>query len=168
MQHEGVFVAFCGAHRYVPVAVFSITRSATLAVSASSILAIANSNFALAATSVKEHVDLKLVKKKGASSFQHSGRATGTFAGTVRSKITITHSVLLRGTVTITTRRGAVRLKVDGRARSLSLRTKFSGTATITGGAGDYAGASGTGRFIGVVNRGTWHATLDATGSFTS
>ena len=124
--------------------------------------------YASSTKSVKEHVDLKLVKKTGASKFQHSGRASGTFNGTVTSKITIEHSVVLRGTVTISTGRGSVRMKVDGRARSLSLRTKFEGAATITGGTGHYAHAKGTGRFSGVVNRGTWHVTLDATGSFTS
>ncbi|WCB96411.1 hypothetical protein DSM104299_05170 [Baekduia alba] len=117
---------------------------------------------------MKEHVDLVLVKKTGASKFQHSGRASGTFTGTVKSRIAIEHSVVLRGTVTIATSGGSVRMKVDGRARSLSMRTKFDGAATITGGTGRYAHAKGTGRFSGVVNRSTWHATLDATGSFTS
>jgi hypothetical protein len=134
---------------------------------ASALLAAADA-YAGSPKSVKEHVDLKLVKKSGASKFQHSGRASGTFKGTVKSKISIEHSVVLRGTVTISTSGGAVRMKVEGRARSLSLRTKFSGSATITGGTGRYAKAKGTGRFSGVVNRSTWHATLDATGSFTS
>lgn len=116
---------------------------------------------------VREHVDLKLVKKSGSSSFEHAGSATGTIAGPVRSKITLSHSVVLRGTVTITTTSGKVRLKVDGRARSLSLRTKFNGLAVIAGGTGRYAHAKGTGTFSGVVNRSTWHATLDASGSFT-
>jgi hypothetical protein len=117
---------------------------------------------------VREHVDLKLVKKSGASRFEHSGRASGTFTGAVRSKISIAHSVVLSGAVSIKTSGGTVRLKVKGRARSLSLRTKFDGTATISGGTGRYARAKGTGRFTGVVNRKTWHATLDATGSFSS
>jgi hypothetical protein len=142
-------------------------RLLALACAATALLAATNA-YASPAKSVKEHVDLKLVKKSGGSKFQHSGRATGTFVGTVKSKITIEHSVVLRGTVTISTSGGAVRMKVDGRARSLSLRTKFNGTATITGGTGRYAHAKGTGRFSGVVNRSSWHATLDATGSFTS
>ena len=74
--------------------------------------------------------------------------------------------MVLRGTVTITTKRGKVRLKVDGRARSLELRTKFSGKATIAGGTGDYADATGSGTFKGAVNRKTWHATIDAVGTF--
>lgn len=115
---------------------------------------------------VKEHVDLSLVKRSGLSKFQHKGRATGTVAGSVRSRITITHSVVLKGTVTITTPSGQMRMDVDGRARSLGLRTKFAGSAKIVGGTGRYSHAKGTGRFTGVVNRSTWHATIDATGTF--
>jgi hypothetical protein len=115
---------------------------------------------------VREHVTLKLVKRTGSTGFQHTGRATGTVSGSVRSRITLTHSVVMRGTVTITTGRGKLRLKVDGRARSIGLRSKFSGSATIAGGSGRYAHADGTGTFSGVVNRSTWAATLDASGSF--
>lgn len=115
---------------------------------------------------VKEHVDLVLAKRSGLSKFQHKGRATGTVAGSVRSQITISHSVVLKGTVTITTPSGKMRMDVDGRARSLGLRTKFAGKATIVGGTGRYAHAKGAGQFTGVVNRNTWHATIDATGTF--
>jgi beta-xylosidase len=144
------------------------SRRHVLAVAAAASVLLATPSGASAAKSVREHVDLKLVKRTGASRFVHSGTASGTFAGSVRSTITIEHSVVLHGTVTIVTSAGSVRMKVDGRARSLSLRTKFDGTAVITGGTGRYAHAKGTGRFTGVVNRSSWHATLDATGSFTS
>jgi hypothetical protein len=127
----------------------------------------ASGSHAARSMTVKEHVVLKLVKKTGATKFQHAGRATGTVTGSVRSAITLSHSVVLRGTVTITTSRGKLRLKVDGRARSLELRTKFNGTATIAGGSGRYAHAGGRGTFTGVVNRSTWAATIDAKGSFT-
>jgi hypothetical protein len=116
---------------------------------------------------VTEHVTLKLVKRTGSTKFEHSGRASGTVAGSVRSVITLSHSVVLRGTVTITTSDGKLRLKVDGRARSLELRTKFNGSATIAGGSGRYTHARGSGTFNGVVNRSTWNTTIDAKGSFT-
>lgn len=115
---------------------------------------------------VEEHVDLVLAKRSGTTKFEHKGRASGTLAGSVRSQITLTHSVVLNGTVTISTSAGNVRMKVDGRARSLGLRTKFSGSATIAGGTGRYQHAKGTGRFTGVVNRSSWHATIDAAGTF--
>lgn len=115
---------------------------------------------------VKEHVDLTLVKRTGTTKFQHKGTATGTVRGTVRSRITITHSVVIKGSVTITTSTGRVTMRIDGRARSISMRTRFNGTARIENGTGKWAGAVGKATFSGVVNRGTWHVTLDATGSY--
>lgn len=115
---------------------------------------------------VHEHVALKLVKRTGSTKFEHAGRATGTVSGSVRSQITLTHSVVLRGTVTITTDHGRLRLKIDGRARSIGLRSRFSGSASIAGGSGRYAHARGSGTFSGVVNRSTWAATINASGSF--
>lgn len=117
--------------------------------------------------SVREHVKLKLVKRTGSTKFEHSGTATGTVFGTVRSTIRLTHSVVLKGTVTIATSKGKLRLKVDGRARSIELRSRFDGKATILTGTGRYLHARGTGTFDGVVNRSTWAVSLDASGSFT-
>jgi hypothetical protein len=117
-------------------------------------------------TKVNEHIALKLVKRSGSTGFEHAGRATGTVAGAVHSKITLAHAVVLQGTVTITTSRGRLRLDVDGRARSIELRSKFEGMARIAGGSGRYAHAHGTASFKGVVNRSTWAATIDAAGSF--
>jgi hypothetical protein len=116
---------------------------------------------------VDEHVSLQLVKRTGSTKFEHSGRASGTVSGPVRSVITLAHAVVLQGTVTVTTKQGQLRLKINGRARSLELHTKFDGTATIAGGTGRYAHASGSGTFSGVVNRNTWATTIDATGSLT-
>jgi hypothetical protein len=117
---------------------------------------------------VVEHVDLTLVKKtgNGTKKFQHKGRATGTVEGTVTARTTLKYSVALKGDVTIATREGKIRMKVDGRARSVDRRSKFNGTARMVGGTGKYEGATGTGTFTGVVNRKTWHVTLDAKGSY--
>ncbi|HEV7495902.1 hypothetical protein [Baekduia sp.] len=127
----------------------------------------ASSSPAASSMKVTEHVVLKLAKRTGATKFAHTGHATGTLSGSVRSVTTLTHSVVLRGTVTINTSRGELRLKIDGRARTLALRTRFDGAATIDGGTGRYAHARGTGRFTGIVNRSTWASTIDASGSFT-
>jgi hypothetical protein len=116
---------------------------------------------------VKEHVDLKLTKKTGGTKFEHAGKATGTIPGSAKSKITITHVVVLRGTVTVTTPEGKMQVAISGRAQAIQLRTKFSGTVKITAGTGRYKNATGSGRFTGVINRSTWHVTVDATGSLT-
>jgi hypothetical protein len=115
---------------------------------------------------VTEHVALKLVKKSG-TGFQHKGRATGTVAGSVTSRIALT-SLSITGTVTVRAEGGTLQLKVRGTARSGGLRSKFDGTATMAGGTGRYAKARGKGTFTGVVNRRTWAATLDARGTLTT
>jgi hypothetical protein len=122
--------------------------------------------------SVHEYVTLKLVKRTGSTStgsikFEHTGRVTGTVPGTVRSKITLTHGVVLRGIVTIATSKGRLRLRVDGRSRSIEQRAPFDGKATILTGTGRYAKAKGKGTFTGIVDRGTWAAKIDASGTFT-
>jgi hypothetical protein len=113
-----------------------------------------------------EHVALTLFKKTG-TNFQHKGRATGTVAGAVTSQIKLT-SLSIAGTVTVRAKDGTLRLRVRGTARSGGLRSKFDGTATMSGGTGRYGKASGKGTFTGVVNRRTWAATLDAHGSLTT
>lgn len=113
--------------------------------------------------SITEDVRLKLVKKSGMS-YEHRGSASGTFDGSVRSKMTL-DALSISGVVTIVTRGGSVNLKVRGTARSGGLRSKFDGTATLTGGTGRFRKARGTGKFSGVVNRQTWAATLHATGT---
>jgi hypothetical protein len=115
---------------------------------------------------VTEHVALTLVKKSG-TRFQHKGRATGTVTGSVGSRIKLT-SLSIAGTVTVRAKDGTLQLEVRGTARSGGLRSRFDGTATMTGGTGRYAKARGKGTFTGVVNRRTWAATLDARGSLTT
>lgn len=119
---------------------------------------------------VKEDVDLNLVKKtktgSGTLKLEHRGHAKGTVNGSVTSKITIRHSIAMSGTVTIATSQGKIRMEVNGRARSIKTRAPFDGTAKMVGGTGKYVGATGTGKFTGMVNRRTWHATLTATGTY--
>ena len=113
--------------------------------------------------SISENVSLKLVKKSG-SKLTHRGTATGTIPGSASAQSTL-RGLKLAGTVTIKTKRGDLRIKINGAARSSSVRTKFDGTATLTGGTGRFRNARGKGKFSGVVNRQTWAATLQATGT---
>jgi hypothetical protein len=122
---------------------------------------------AASSMTVQEHVTLKLVKRSGLTKFEHSGTARGTVPGTVRSKITLKHSVVLDGIVTIRTSKGKLRLQVHGRARSIQQRSGFDGTAIILTGTGRWAHARGRGTFNGIVNRSTWDVSLDAKGTFT-
>ena len=148
--------------RFLPTALLSL-----VALSLTVGTAVGADGHAARSMTVHEHVTLKLVKRTGASKFEHAGRATGTVGGTVRSKITLLHSVAVEGTVTIATNRGQLRLKIKGRARKVTIRSPFDGKATIITGTGRYAHARGTGTFNGIVNRSTWAAEIDARGTFT-
>jgi hypothetical protein len=114
---------------------------------------------------VSENVSLKLTKKSG-SKLSHRGTATGTIPGSATAQSTL-RGLKLNGTVTIKTKRGNLRIKINGTARSSGVRTKFDGSATMDGGTGIYRRARGTGKFNGVVNRSSWAATIRATGKLT-
>ncbi len=157
-----------------PVHVFEVTRRQLGAAAVLALLGAEPTASALASPTARaartvpaiEHVTLTLVKKTG-TDFRHKGRSTGTVAGSVSSRIKLT-SLSIVGTVTVRAKDGTLQLQVRGTARSGGLRSKFDGTATMTGGTGRYAGAHGKGTFTGIVNRRTWAATLDARGSLTT
>lgn len=149
-------VAQCGA----PLAVL-VATCGMLPASAPTVAA------ALPATAasgrMSERVSLRLVRKSGFD-YVHSGTATGSVPGTVRSSMRL-DSLSLQGTATVRNRRGTLKMRIDGRARSVTTRAKFDGRVRVTGGTGAYRGATGGGRFTGVVDRKTWSATIEATGS---
>jgi hypothetical protein len=125
------------------------------------------SETAAAGTSrVTENVKLTLVKKSG-SAFTHRGSVTGSVPGSASARTTL-KGLSLSGVVSIRTSHGTLRITIRGTARSNGLRSKFDGSATMSGGTGRYKHARGTGRFEGVVNRSTWAATIRATGSLTT
>lgn len=114
--------------------------------------------------SITENISLKLDKKVD-SKLTHRGTATGTIPGNARASSTL-RGLRLRGTVTVVTKRGSLRIKIDGRARTSGTRPRFEGTASLAGGTGTYRRARGTGRFDGIVDRSTWAATIRASGTF--
>lgn len=122
-----------------------------------------SSGSAVAAGRLSESIRLRLSRKSG-STFVHSGRASGSVAGSVRSTLRL-NSLSIRGTATIKNRRGTLRLQINGRARSGGTRARFSGSARVSGGTGAYRRARGSGSFSGIVDRRTWAASIKATGS---
>ncbi|MFA4927906.1 MAG: hypothetical protein WC558_05280, partial [Patulibacter sp.] len=88
----------------------------------------------------------------------------GSVPGTVRSTLRL-DALSIRGTAVVRNRRGTLKMRIDGRARSATTRARFDGRVRVIGGTGAYRRATGGGRFDGVVNRKTWAATIKATGS---
>jgi hypothetical protein len=122
----------------------------------------------MARTSSSEHITLKLTKRTGKKKvvLTHTGRATGSIAGRVRAKSTLLSRVVWRGTLSIATKRGTLRVKIDARAQSLARRSPFTGIATLRGGTGHYANARGVAPFKAILNRSTWAATIDTITAF--
>ncbi len=71
-----------------------------------------------------------------------------------------------RGTMSITTKRGTLRLKLDARAQSLARRSPFVGVVIGNGGTGRYAKARRFAPFNAMVNRSTWAVTIETTDPF--
>lgn len=107
---------------------------------------------------VVEHVRLSLVRQSG-STLDLRGTARGTLSGDVLARFDV-RLLSVTGLVTIYPKGGgSLSFSVSGHARSTAVRARFSGSVTVTGGSGRWAGAKGRGTFSGVVNRRTWAAT---------
>lgn len=107
---------------------------------------------------VVEHVRLGLVRQSG-STLDLRGTARGTLSGDVLARFDV-RLLSVTGLVTIYPKGGgSLSFSVAGHARSTAVRARFSGSVTVTGGSGRWAGAKGRGSFNGVVNRRTWAAT---------
>lgn len=107
---------------------------------------------------VVEHARLGLVRQHG-STLDLRGTVRGTLSGPVLARFDV-RLLSVTGLVTIYPRGGgSLSFSVKGRARSAAVRARFSGTVSVTGGSGRWAGARGRGTFSGVVNRRTWDAT---------
>ncbi|MBB4660798.1 hypothetical protein BDZ31_000371 [Conexibacter arvalis] len=107
---------------------------------------------------VVERARLGLVRQHG-STIDLRGKVRGTLSGPVLARFNV-RLLSVTGLVTIFPKGGgSLSFSVAGRARSAAVRARFSGSVTVTGGTGRWAGARGRGSFDGVVNRRTWAAT---------
>lgn len=107
---------------------------------------------------VVEHARLSLARQRG-STLDLRGSVRGTLSGPVLARFDV-RLLSVTGLVTIYPKGGgSLSFSIAGRARSAAVRARFSGTVTVTGGSGRWAGARGRGTFGGVVNRRTWAST---------
>ncbi|HTA05021.1 MAG TPA: hypothetical protein VK774_01535, partial [Solirubrobacteraceae bacterium] len=106
--------------------------------------------------SVKDEGHLKLVHSSG-SLLIDEGPASGTLPGRTRVQFVYKGEPTVSATITVFGHAGSVTAHGNGRLSSpTSVSPSFSGTLTITGGSGRYAGARGAGRLYGVFNRRTY------------
>ena len=90
---------------------------------------------------IVENATLELVKRDGVTYWQE-GTVRGTLRGTIAVKVTIGGPGVI-STFTVTLLDGTVRGRGEARVRPAGSVVHYDGTASITGGTGTYARASG-------------------------
>lgn len=92
------------------------------------------------------------------------GQARGSLPGSVRGYVTVGAPIVFRFTITV---RGIGTLSGagSGKPKGNPAEPSFSGTMTVTRGTGRYRHAHGTGGFYGTINRATYAAVMQTTGT---
>lgn len=109
--------------------------------------------------------NLHLVSRSG-HTLIHQGSTSGNLSGAI-----YTHSVALstsrgEGTFTFYPKGGSISGRASTRGHVVGATLYFTGTATITGGTGKWAHASGSGlQYSGVMNRQNFHVTEHFSGN---
>ena len=105
---------------------------------------------------------LHLISSSG-SSVLEEGAATGRLPGSVRVRLEVAATVT--ASFTIYARGGTLIGHGSGALHSSGLYASFGGTMTVTRGTGRYIHAHGHGGFYGAINRRTFMATVQTTGT---
>jgi hypothetical protein len=114
---------------------------------------------------VKDEGRLKLVKSSG-SLLIDEGPASGSLPGKVRVRFVYKGEPTVSAQITISGPDGSLSAHGVGRLSSLtSPSPSFSGTLTISGASGRYAGAHGSGELYGVFYRRTYAMTVQTRGT---
>ena len=92
------------------------------------------------------------------------GEAKGSLPGSVRAYVNVGAPIIFRFTITV---RGGGTLSGEGsgKPKGNPAEPSFKGTMTVTRGTGRYRHAHGTGDFYGTINRSTYAAVMQPTGT---
>jgi hypothetical protein len=92
------------------------------------------------------------------------GEAKGSLPGKVRAYVTVGAPIVFRFTIAV---RGGGTLSGEGRGKPKgnSAEPSFAGTMTVTHGTGRYRHIHGKGGFYGTINRSTFAAVMQTTGT---
>ncbi len=92
------------------------------------------------------------------------GQARGTLPGSVRAYVTVGAPIVFRFTITV---RGIGSLsgQGSGKPKGDPAEPSFNGAMSVTRGTGSYRDAHGTGGFYGTINRTTYSAVMQTTGT---
>ncbi len=92
------------------------------------------------------------------------GQARGSLPGAVRAYVTVGAPIVFRFTITVRDV-GSLTGQGSGKPRGDPGEPSFSGTMTVARGTGRYRSAHGTGGFYGTINRGSYAAVMQTTGT---
>lgn len=150
----------------------SRTLSVTLSISAS-MLMLATCSPAMSFGSVRAHgartlraVDTAHLHRTHCSCNEilEEGVAKGALPGTVRAYVTVGAPIIFRFTITVRGG-GTISGEGSGKPRGNPAEPSFAGTMTVTRGTGRYRHAHGKGGFYGTLNRSTYAAVMQTTGT---
>jgi hypothetical protein len=98
------------------------------------------------------------------SEILEEGEAKGTLPGSVRAYVTVGAPIVVRFTISV---RGGGTLSGEGSGKPSGnpAEPSFAGTMTVTRGTGRYRYAHGKGGFYGTLNRSTYAAVMQTTGT---
>jgi hypothetical protein len=111
---------------------------------------------------VNDRAHLHSVGESG-SDLLEEGQATGGFPGRVEVQFNVGATVY--ASFTIATQYGSISGSGSSKLHGTGVWDSFGGTVTVTHGTGRYAHAHGHAGFYGVINRRTYAATVQTTGT---
>jgi hypothetical protein len=92
------------------------------------------------------------------------GEAKGSLSGSVRAYVNVGAPIIFRFTI-IVRGGGSLSGRGSGKPKGNPAEPSFKGTMTVTRGTGRYRHAHGTGGFYGTINRSTYAAVMQTTGT---
>ncbi len=109
-----------------------------------------------------DEANLHYVRESG-SDLLEEGQAKGGLPGLVRAQFNVGATVY--ASFSISTHYGSIGGSGSGKLRGTGAWESFGGTMTVTHGTGRYSHAHGHGGFYGAINRHTYAATVQTTGT---
>ncbi len=117
--------------------------------------------------SINEKATLRLVGRPG-HILNERGTMSGTYGGSIETRLVTVTNTTGEATITVYTHGGSLKAKATTRARAEKEEGAighFHGSASVIGGTGTWAHASGNLTFNGTVDRQTFNATAEMRGT---
>lgn len=146
------------ARRAVPLCLAAVVAGTTAGQAA----AIAHRAQAARTQNVTDTAHLRYLRTAGADLVEE-GQATGGLSGRVQVRFNIGATVY--ASFRISTRYGSISGSGSGKLHGTGVYASFGGTMNAAHGTGRYAHVHGHGGFYGVINRNTFAATVQTTGT---